>query len=527
MKNVTLLAVAFFLAANAFGQTLQDAQRELDNETYYRAKKILFKLLNDGTSNKAEVAYYLGNAYLKSDDADSAKLFYKMVFDADAKAPMGYVARGRVQLLQKNANDAKTNFDMALKFSKYKNANIYFEIGDAYFRPTIIDLAEAIKDLKSALDLDPKNTSIMLELGDAYLENSVTDPTGGGNAMTQYQNARDINPKLSIAYIKEGRLDVRGQIYDQAIEAFNKALKIDENYPIVHKELGEAYYLTKQYDKMITEFQKYIDLSPGDTKARVALLEMLFRNKAYDKVAEEANKGLKTDPNNVDYLRFLMYANYELKRYKEGSDAANTLFAQPNIKPKPRDYIYGARLAGAVSDTTRAFNYFKIALGNDSANCDLITEYAKVLYSSKHYDEAVSQYNVKKAKCGDLKAIDYYYMGRAYLLMSDSLDADTSFGSFIAKSPTTPDGYYWRARTNLKIGKVDDFNSFPYYKAYIDIAGANPTKFKDNLVESYQYLGVYYLEKMKDKAKAKEYLEKALELDPNDQNTIDFLKQIK
>ena len=527
MKNVTLLAVALLMVASVFGQTLQDAQRELDNENYFKAKQVLFKLLHDGTSNKSEVAYYLGNAYLKSDDADSAKLFYKMVFDPDTKSPMSYVAKGRIALLQKNSNDAKTNFDQALRGSKYKNANIYFEIGDAYFRPNIIDLQAAISNLKSALDLDPKNTSIMLELGDAYLENSATDPQGGGQAMNQYQNARGVNSNLSIAWIKEGRLDMRGQIYDQAIDAFKKALAIDQNYPIVHKELGEAYYWTKQYDKMIDEFQKYVALSPGDSKARVALLEMLFRNKAYDKVAEEAGKGLKSDPNNVDYLRFQMYSNFELKRYKEGSDAANTLFAVPGIKPKPRDYIYGARLAGQVGDTARAFNYFKIAIGNDSSNCDLVGEYAKILYGAKHYADAINQYNAKKARCGDLKALDYYYIGRASLLLDDSLGADTAFGSFIAKSPTTPDGYYWRARTNLKIGKFEDYNSLPYYSDYIRLAEPTAASHKDNMIESYQYLGVYYLEKVKDKAKAKEYLQKALELDPNDPNTIEFLKQIK
>ena len=527
MKNVNLLVVALFMAANAFGQTVQDAQRELDNENYFKSKQILFKLLNDGTSNKTEVAYYLGDAYLKSDDADSAKLFYKMASDADPKNPLGMVAKGRISLLQKNNADAKQNFDNALRITKFKNANIYLEVGDAYLKPTVIDLKEAISNLESAQGIDGKNTSVMLDLGDAYLENSANDPTMGGKAMTQYQNARNTNKSLSIAWIKEGRLDVRGQIYDQAIDVFNIALKIDQNYPVVHKELGEAYYLTKNYDKMISEFQKYIDLSPGDTKARVALLEMLFRNKAYDKVVDEANKGLKTDPHNVDYLRFLVYSNYELKRYAEGQDAANKLFANTNNKIKPRDYVYAARLAAATNDTAKAFNYFAVALSNDSANCDLLGENAKFLYGAKHYADAIKQYNTKKDRCGgDLKTIDYYYVGRAYLLLDDSLNADTTFATFIAKSPTTPDGYYWRARTNLKIGKVEDFGSLPYYQKYVELAAPSGAKFKDNLVESYDYIGAYYLIKAKDKAAAKENFNKALELDPNDSNAQDFLKNI-
>jgi tetratricopeptide (TPR) repeat protein len=102
--------------------------------------------------------------------------------------------------------------------------------------------------------------------------------------------------------------------------------------------------------------------------------------------------------------------------------------------------------------------------------------------------------------------------------------ADTTFAEFITRNPTSPDGYYWRAQANLKIGKFEDYNAFPYYQKYIEIAGKDPQKYKKNLVEAYIYLGVYYFEK--DKLLAKENLMKALELDPNDTYAQDFLKQL-
>ncbi|HWB62669.1 MAG TPA: tetratricopeptide repeat protein, partial [Chitinophagales bacterium] len=333
------------------------------------------------------------------------------------------------------------------------------------------------------------------------------------------------NNKLQLAYIKKGRLDVRGQIYNDAIDAFKKALEIDEKYPIVHKELGEVYYFTKQYDKMIEEFKKYIALSPGDNKARISLLSMLFANKDYDKCVDEANKGLQSDPKNPDYYRFVFYSDYELKRYKDGYDAMKKFMDLPNVTHKPRDIIYAARLANSVSDTTLALQLFPQALANDSANCELMSEYAKALFVARHYDEAIAQYNAKKAKCGDVNSVELYYMGRVYLLLDDSLDADTTFGEFIKRNPTSPDGYYWRARTNLKIGKPEDFLSFPYYDKYVEIAGSDPAKYKNNLIEAYDYLGAYYFEK--DKAKSKDYFNKVLELDPNDEFGKEFMKQFR
>src|SRR3954469_20454347 len=101
MKKAFSMLVFALSAYLLSAQTLQDAQREIDNENYFKAKQILFKVMKDGSAAKVDVAYYLGNAYLKSDDADSAKVFYKLVWNPDTKTPLGYVANGRLALLAK------------------------------------------------------------------------------------------------------------------------------------------------------------------------------------------------------------------------------------------------------------------------------------------------------------------------------------------------------------------------------------------------------------------------------------------
>jgi len=528
MKKGFFIAVSVLLSMFTYAQTVQDAQKEIDNENYFKARGILLKLLNDPAADKTEVAYYIGNAFLKNEDPDSAKIFYKMAVNPDPKNAsfISYLASGRLALLAKDTTQVSKNFTRALQLTKSKNANVFYEIGDAYFRPAVFNLSAATSNLEEAHRLDSKNTTIMLELGDAHLENSTNDNSEGGKAMNLYEDAVQINDKLALGYIKMGRLDMGGRIYDQAIENFNKALQIDQRYPVVHKELGQAYYYTHQYDKMIQEFQTYINLSPGDTKARISLLTLLWNNKDYQKCADEAAKGLKSEPNNIDYLRYLIYSDYELKNYKDGYDAMQQLRKVPNIQLKPRDIIYAARLANSQGDTTQAFDLFSKAIANDSANCDLLGEYAKALYIAKHYDEASKQYVNKKNRCGDLSSLDIYYLGRAYLIIDDSINADTTFGEFIKRNPTSPDGYFWRARTNLKIGKLDDFLSLPYYQKYIEVASSDLVKYKANLVEAYIYLGTYYMEKQKDKAKAKESFEKAHDIDPNDQDVNEYLKQI-
>jgi tetratricopeptide (TPR) repeat protein len=520
---VVLVCSVFALSA----QTLQDAQREIDNESYFKAKQILFKLLKDGAVSKNDVAYYLGNAYLKSDDADSAKVFYKMVYNADTRTALGYVANGRLSLLAKDKIAAKQSFDNALKTSKFKVANIYYEIGDAYFRPTVIDLPAAITNFEAAYNLDNKSTTIMLALGDAYLENSANDNTMGGKAMNKYEAAADANKQLALAWIKTGRLSVRGRMYDQAIESFKKGLEIDQQFPIVYKELAEAYYLTKQYDKVTPNFQKYIDLSPGDNQARTTLASLYFQTKEYDKAIDESTKGLANDPTNFIFQRVIAFANYELKRYKEAAEASKKFWDNPNHKIKDIDYIYSARIAAQTGDTTAAINYFKTALANDSSNCDLLGEFGKVLFQAKHYNEAIAQYAFKKEKCGKLGSLELYYLGRTYYNALDSVMADSTFAEFITRNPTSPDGYYWRGKTNARfqIQKAEDFGAYPYYQKYIEVTGGDAVKFKNNLPEAYVYVGIYFFEKAKDKEQAKANFMKALEIDPANELAGIYMKQ--
>jgi tetratricopeptide (TPR) repeat protein len=524
MRKLFFIVSGLLIMAGVSAQTIQDAQKEIDHENYFKAKQILFGLLKNEAVSKPDVYYYLGNAFLNADDVDSAKLFYKMVYNPDTRNALGYVANGRLSLLAKNKPEAKTNFDRALQTSKMKNANIYYEIGDAYFRPQVSDLALAISNFEAAFNLDAKNTTSILALGDAYLENAANDNSMGGKAMNKYETATEVNPKLPIAWIKIGRLSVRGRIYDQAIEAFNKALVLDPNYAIVYKELAETYYLSKQYDKVQPNFEKYLALSPGDKQARTTLASLIFQSKDYDKAIEESNKGLKNDPDNFVFYRIISFSNYELKRYKDAYEASQKFWANPNKKIKDIDYLYSARIAGAAGDTTAAFQYFNTILAEDSNNCDLLGEYGKILFTGKRYADAVKQYEAKRQKCGTLTSLDVYYLGRSHYITGDSLMADTTFAEFVARNPTSPDGYYWRAQANLKIGKPEDFGAYPYYKKYIEVAGTEPQKYKRNLVEAYIYLGVYYFEK--DKAVAKENLMKALELDPNDTYAQEFLKQL-
>lgn len=547
MRNLKLIVAVVLLSSQVFGQVpMEEAKKEIDKENYAKAKNILMPLLYQPSTAK-EAAYYLGNAYLLNDDKDSAKVFYRLVGGADNKTAIGYLAYGRLTLLNGDLAGAKKLLDLAAVKSGMRNATILYQAGDALFRPTASDLTAAISYFEDAYKLDNKNYVNMLELGDAYQANN-----DGGKALSKYESAAELYPNLTLAYIKIGRLNVAGRIYDDAITAYKKAIAIEPDYAVAHQGLAEAYYMATKFDLAKPEFKRYIELNKDDADAKIKFLVFLYQStKQYEQCVTEAQSMLNDDPSNYQILRILFYSQYELKRYKEGLDVAQKFWvAVPQAKVKPYDYVETARLSAKGGDTATALKYFATALSIDSNNDELLGDYANLMYTTRRYPEAIANYTKKvtkfPAKAGFL---DYYYIGRADYFIAlafrarkddasaqDSANvyftaADTAFAQLTNRWPTSPDGWQWRAKTNNNLDPdLKTGGAVPYYSQFVKLAEtatdpATQTRVKNFLLESYQYLGAYYLNS-KEYPAAKEWLDKALKMAPFDENTKELMKSL-
>ena len=98
--------------------------------------------------------------------------------------------------------------------------------------------------------------------------------------------------------------------------------------------------------------------------------------------------------------------------------------------------------------------------------------------------------------------------------------ADSIFcGIYIPKYPNEIFGYLWCARS--KQAEDDSLNSqglaVDAYKKLAQFARSSPdsAKYKSQIVGAYFYLAGYYNDVKKDKAKAIEYMQKVLEVDPS------------
>jgi len=87
-------------------------------------------------------------------------------------------------------------------------------------------------------------------------------------AITDFDKAIELYPKMEIAYADRGLVYIITQKYDQAIADFNKVIELNPNYEYAcNSYLGLAYMKTQRYDQAIINYKKAIQSHPKDENA--------------------------------------------------------------------------------------------------------------------------------------------------------------------------------------------------------------------------------------------------------------------
>jgi hypothetical protein len=106
-------------------------------------------------------------------------------------------------------------------------------------------------------------------------------------------------------------------------------------------------------------------------------------------------------------------------------------------------------------------------------------------------------------------------------------DADSSLSMLVQKAPNLAIGYLWKARVKTNIDPESESGlAKPYYEKFIELAKAESDKYKRELIESYSYMGYYYY-LQKDNPQSKGYWQEVLNLEPDNRQATEVIKQLK
>jgi tetratricopeptide (TPR) repeat protein len=115
--------------------------------------------------------------------------------------------------------------------------------------------------------------------------------------------------ELGIAYRNKNKLE-------EAILAYQKALALDPDNPVVMKNMGDAFFLKKEYAQAVEICQKALKSSPRFHQARSTLGLAYYRLEKYQEALEEFEIVLKMNPQDEQARNFREAARKKLQGKK-------------------------------------------------------------------------------------------------------------------------------------------------------------------------------------------------------------------
>ena len=555
MNKVTIFSVA--ILASAFtvqAQDINQAKKAVDAEQFESAKTILKSIIK-GKPTSGEAFFTLGNIYLSQKIQDSAKIYFDKGISAADEGQLNYIGLGQVDLNANNVSAAQSNFALATNDMKRKEFQEFIYIARAYMNAEKPDYKNALAILNKAAVINSQDAQLQLALGDAYYGEGKQN-----EAFIAYRNAFQLDSSLLRAKMQLGVLLKGAKSYDEASKAYNEVIAINANYGPVYRELAETYYkiarnkpsqAAANYKIALGHYDKYMSLTDYSVNSRMRRADFLILIEDYVALEVEAQKMIELDKVNPRIYRYLGYSAYKNGNVDVAVKSLENFINAPGNKPIALDYLYlgltkikkGTNPEGTVIDST-AFKTglvdIKKAIELEPLAVQELSEVGKNLFTKKLYKEAATIFEFG-ANTPESKSFldDNIYYGLANYYANSGKDvkvdiqalqkADSAFDKVLVASPTYLEAYLYKARTNRLLDKDDLMvKNYEDYIAKTTALGAEELAkpaVKAKFVESYNNMAASFANT--DKAKAIEFFNKTLTIDPANNYAAESIKILK
>ena len=267
----------------------------IDQKLFEEAVKILERGVKHNSKN-SRLLNYLGLTYLELEDYQKANDLFNKAIEIHPDFPDYYNNLGKVLLKQGECFQALKRFEKAIEL------NVYY--AEAYYNMAMAVVLNGIKreDYKLAQNLEDKAVSLLeksvgfdpafkndyLQNALDALENKDLEKTFIELSKGYDEVTKDKFPKKTyhfhLEYLYRNEL-LREETVIKHIKKVNKLLETHSNHPDLYNDLGMAYTVLTQFhsDRAIEAYQKALKLNP-DYKIAMKNLKLI----------QNELKGLKT-----------------------------------------------------------------------------------------------------------------------------------------------------------------------------------------------------------------------------------------
>ncbi len=442
----------------------------------------------------------------------------------------------QVKTILSNGNSKEADKDIATIAKAFKkDAVVLTAIGREYLRADNAEKAEEYADMARAKD--KKYGEAYILLGDVAIRND-----DGGKAAEWFLQAMTMDPQNPEGYRRYAILMTKSSP-EAAIDALQQLKANIPDYPIdlIAAEISDRSGNIKQ----AIEYYSKVSTSEMTEGQLASYATDLFLTGDFKKAVEIAQLGNKKNPRHAAFNRLSLYNYTELEDYDRALAFGDKLFnASDSAKITAYDYQYlGHANVGAkkYDDAIKAFQAI-LSLQEDpdedsginlaDAKVDAMKQIADAYSEKEDYDQAIQAYQMYLQAAPAPTATDYAGLGSIYTYKAAAQEGDEQektvneahkvYDDLAAKFDDAKEfAFFQHARLAMMIDQdLKRGAAKKYYDKLIeiitadgDIEGTSRTR----LLQAYQYNMIYALQILDDIPASKEYANKILELDPDNE----------
>jgi len=268
----TILSIALLAATSRAGAQLDTAKKHLAEGRLTDAVAAAAEV-SERDGDYARARYLMGEVQLALHDASSAAASFEAAAKARPDSVPVLVGLGRARLALDRPKDAVPPLEKAAK-KDTKSARAQCFLGIAKWRAS--NTRRGGREIRRAVRLGADDPEVARALVAHYLTDS--DPEGARAVAKRFRAKRRKHPMaafldgLTLAHVKK---------YDDAVDAYERALKHDESFLDAHKNIAilciaqnPMYRDKKKTEKAIRHADRYFELGGKDPQLERAFAQL-------------------------------------------------------------------------------------------------------------------------------------------------------------------------------------------------------------------------------------------------------------
>lgn len=532
MNRVLCLLVTSVMAGQMlFAQSVDDGKKFLYYERFKSAKETFEKVLQKEPNN-VDAIYWLGQTLLNMKDTAGAKDLYQKSLASNNNAPMLLVGNGEIMLMEGKKDEARQQFETAINMTKGKDVDVLNAIGLANVDAKQGDATYAIEKLKQATETRRfKNANTYLIMGKAYRK--LID---GGNAVTSYNKALELDDKLAAAKNGIGKIYETQKNPTYYLKAYEEAIQLDTAYAPAYFNLFYHYYF-RDVNKAGEYLNHYIANSDQGPETEYIKTDYTYAKGDFAGAKARAEQLIQQYGEEVNprMYRMIAYTADTLGDANAAKTAMTTFFQKADTADiLPTDYEELAKINSKIPGMEQeVISNYKMAIAKDTSmenKLKLIDNAAALSKKMGDKNGQAEWLGVSYRMQPDPSARDLYNWAYAHYQAGNYKTADSLFcGDYISKYPDQIYGYLWCARskqaqdTSMQQGLAVDAYKVLAKKA-IEVDTTANGQLKPYAINALFYLVQYYNDIAKEKDTAIYYTKEVLNIDPTNENAQNVLK---